>query len=142
MPRPRVHALTALALGTGTYLLTRQRGPALAAAATSVLVDADHLVDWAAARLLKRHDLFLVPFHGWEVALLLLFLGRPRSPLGVLGGAGIGLLAHLALDHSLNHTADWAYSLLYRVRHGFKAKPCILETDHTAWTRTPWWQWF
>lgn len=143
MPRPRVHALASLALGAGTYLLTHQPRTALAATATGVLVDLDHLVDWAAARLFKRKDLFLVPLHGWELALLLLFLGRPRSPMHVLGGMGLGLLAHLVLDHSLNDAGGgWIYWLLYRLSHGFKAPRRQIEDDHTAWTHTPWWTWY
>ena len=89
---------------------TLQR-PVLAAMST-VLVDADHLVNWTAFRVVHRRDLQLVPLHSWELAAVLLCSNRPT-----LRNVGVGLLLHFVLDLTIGGYSFQRLSLVYRIRH-------------------------
>src|SRR5437660_6089308 len=87
------------------------RRPGLAAVST-VFVDVDHVVDWAAFRVVHRLDLQLVPLHSWELAVALVCSRRPA-----LRNIGVGLLLHFVLDMTLGGYSFRRLSLAYRIRH-------------------------
>lgn len=70
MARPRVHLLVSTALAWWTW---RRWGPAgaLAALVAGVLLDADHLVDYAFTGRGRRRTHYFAPLHGWEYPLTL-----------------------------------------------------------------------
>jgi hypothetical protein len=140
MARPRVHLLvTALAVG---LLRRRLTGPErVAALATGVLVDADHLVDLLLYRCAGRRRWVVLPLHGWEYGAALLLSSRATRWPGPARAAALGLLLHLLLDQATNQPAHPAfYSLLYRLRHRFAADQLRLGGGGD-WVHQRWWQW-
>ena len=85
MARPRYHVLVTLPVA---WQVRRHLGAvgALAVAAMGVLIDGDHLADWAWMRATGRRDKFLSPLHAWEMLALAgvtaawLRRGRCRPP--------------------------------------------------------------
>ena len=113
VPNPSLHILSA-AIFALTPVRARLRHPASAAAA-AILVDADHVVDWAAYQLTHRRHLQIIPLHSWELAAVLLLARRPRAR-----SIGAGLALHFVLDLSLGGYSVQRLSLLYRARHRFE----------------------
>src|SRR5687767_10971328 len=122
MARPRVHVLSSLPVA---YAVKQRWGwaGALATMAAGVLIDGDHLVDYAWTRVRGEKSHFLAPLHGWELAIALSvaaakvrrraereavpgrWLGYRRGEVrnwqgaaAVLTGAMVGMWVHLALD--------------------------------------------
>lgn len=129
MARPRWHALTTLPIATLAYL---KWGPLPAAAAITggVLIDGDHLIDYAWTRARGgRKTHYLAPLHGWEVASALAvvaLMAGARHRWAAALAAGVWL--HLAQDVVINRPQHaGVYSLLYRARHGFRR-------EATGWT--------
>lgn len=148
MARPRFHLLTSTAL---SWYAHRRWGifGAAAALAGGLLVDLDHLVDYAWTRWRGEKSHYLAPFHGWEVAGALSLLAMTamravsaRRPLpdsflprrnwlsqalgrswlaASLSGLAAGLWLHLLHDVVSNRPKHaGVYSLVFRIRHGFR----------------------
>jgi len=143
--RPRWHALTTFPLAVA---LARRAGPgaALGAVAGGVLIDGDHLVDYAWTRLRGEKSHYFAPLHGWEVVLALaasaLVPGRWQAPLG---GVVVGMTLHLVQDVVVNQPAHpGVYSLLYRLLHGFSRECTGWKVEHGFhnWSELPWYRWW
>jgi hypothetical protein len=69
MARPRFHLLLTAPLAWRAH---HRWGPLAAAGALAagVLIDADHLVDYALTRLRRERSHYVAPLHGWELAAL------------------------------------------------------------------------
>jgi len=141
MARPRWHILTTTPLAA--VLWRRWGGPAaLGAVAGGVLIDVDHLIDYAWTRAKGEKSHYLAPFHGWEVAVALtLFAGRSRAVAGLAAGVWL----HLVVDVIGNRPKHpGVYSLLYRARHGFRreATGWTVEKGFHFWSELPWYRWW
>lgn len=141
MAQPRVH----LAVATVALLALRRRlhwADCCALLATGVLVDADHLIDYALYRWSGRRRWVVTPLHGWEYAAALL-LAAPRLPWpGVARAAALGLLLHLILDQVTNRPAHPAlYSLFFRWRRRFAAERLADGQDAAGWMTRSWRTW-
>jgi hypothetical protein len=128
--------------------------------AGGLLIDLDHLVDYAWTRLRGEKSHYLAPFHGWELAGLVTALASfatqrllRQSPLpgsilpskegldhyfssrwfaAVLSGLAAGMWLHLVHDVLTNRPRHvGVYSLLYRLRHGFR-REITGWTEHTG----------
>lgn len=169
MARPRTHVLSSLPLA---YLISHRWGwaGALGALAAGVMIDGDHLVDYAWTRISRERNHFLAPLHGWEVALGLTLLaskarrlaerqavpgrwlghtreqaGTPQLVAAALTGASLGMWLHLALDVLGNRPKHvGVYSLAYRARHGFRREKTgwSEETGFHYWSELPWYRWW
>jgi hypothetical protein len=141
MARPRSHvALAVVVVGAvGRWL----GGPGrLAFLTTSVLVDADHLVDYALFRRAGRRRWVVLPAHAWELVPLLLLCGAWRPLRAVGPAAALGLFVHLLTDQVTNRPTEPAlYSLLFRLRHRFAADRLGSDRDAGGWMRRGWWSW-
>lgn len=126
---PRQHA--ALSLGMGLLGLLWSGKPAVVPASlvAGVLVDIDHMADYAWYSVTGEHRLLLL-LHGYELALPLWWLTArwlgPRAAVIVT----LAYLLHLITDERYNRTRPGAYSLLWRVRHGFRLE--ALSSDPKA----------
>lgn len=126
--RPLWHIVCAAPVMVLTHLRLGPR-PAMAAGLSAVLIDGDHLVDWALnGGRVDYSRRIVVPLHGWEYPAVLLGLARGGGvPLRLRGTAvalGAGWLAHLVLDTLVNRPRTPAgYSLLYRLVHRFRREP-------------------
>jgi hypothetical protein len=141
MARPRVHAAAAVvALG---LIHGRVRwADRLAFWAGSVLVDADHLVDYALRRAGQRQYLVL-PLHGWEYVVVLALLPGPAGLSRFARGVALGLLFHLIIDQMTNEPGHPAlYSLVYRVYHRFAGERLGFHNGDGSWVHQRWWEWF
>ena len=107
-----------------------------------VLIDIDHFFDFAMNHPLRelRHffrimyagDLrkLYVPFHSYEL-LVLLWCVVLAVPLGAVGlGLSIGLTQHLLCDQIFNHVYPYTYFLSARVWLRFEDK---LLVDYSYW---------
>jgi hypothetical protein len=169
--RPRFHLLAAIpaAVAAGR----RWGAPAVAGVFTGgLLIDLDHLADyvWTRARDEKSH--YLAPLHGWELALAITGLAaaslkrsarrplpdhlvRPKGVLAAaleepvvasaLAGLAAGTWLHLVQDALTNRPRHaGVYSLLYRLRHGFKREITGWEVEKGfhEWAALPWYRWY
>ena len=168
MARPRTHVLSSVPLA---YLVSQRWGwlGAAGVMVAGVLIDGDHLVDYAWTKMRRERSHFLAPLHGWELALGLTFAARAarrraeREALpgrwlgeylglvesgdvaGVLTGASLGMWLHLILDVIGNRPEHvGVYSLVYRAAHGFRREKTgwSEETGFHYWSDLPWWRWW
>jgi len=141
MARPRWHILATTPLAG---VLWRRWGglAALGAVAGGVLIDVDHLIDYAWTRAKGEKSHYLAPFHGWEVAVALtLFAGRSRAVAGLAAGVWL----HLVVDVIGNRPKHpGVYSLVYRTKHGFRreATGWTVEKGFHFWSELPWYRWW
>lgn len=115
---PHKHAAISAAVGAAGWWATGKPAAGLAALASGVLPDIDHIVDYSYYRWRGDHRLIL-PLHAYEFALLglaLALLARHK----ILGIAVLSYLVHLLADQSENRTHKLGYSLLFRARSGFR----------------------
>jgi hypothetical protein len=92
----------------------------VAALATGVLLDIDHIIDYSYYRWRGDHRLIL-PLHSYEFA----FLGTVVALLAgnhILGIAVLSYLIHLLADQSENRTHILGYSLLFRAWYRFRVE--------------------
>src|SRR5688572_23487263 len=169
MARPRTHVLTSLPLA---YLVSQRWGflGAAGVMAAGVLIDGDHLADYAWTKVRGEKSHFLAPLHGWELAIALSvaaakvrgraereavpgrWLGYRQGEMrdwqgaaAVLTGARVGMWVHLALDVIGNRPKHLGvYSLAYRAGHGFRREGTgwSEETGFHYWSELPWWRWW
>lgn len=137
MPRPRYHTALALSLAAITVATTRRPKDALPILVAGVLVDLDHLVDYAYYRL-RGPGRFFAPLHGWEYVLGLISSAEPFRRL-----LAAGLASHLALDQIHAPRNPLAYWVLYRLSRRFDWQAMGFRAVATEnWKDTPWWKWF
>jgi hypothetical protein len=118
-----------------------------------VLIDGDHLVDWAWMRATGRRDKFLSPLHSWELLAVVgitaawLRRGRPRNR-GVVAqavaGMAVGWWLHMFHDLATNRPDHaGAYSLVNRLWHRFDRDSSGWKGHKTfhQWGNAPWWAW-
>ena len=170
MARPRYHALAAALLAVPAY---RTGGGAAVAGilAAGVLLDADHLADYAWTRWRGARSHYLAPLHGWELAAAaaaLAALMPSEAPFARLpdrrlhrqswrrwawrrwrkafvAGLALGWWAHLIQDVLTNRPQHpGVYSLVYRARRGFR-REITGWGEHTkfhGWSNRPWYTWY
>jgi hypothetical protein len=167
MSRPRYHLLTTIPLAA---FAARKWGPMAAAGALcgGLLIDADHLLDYAWTRVRNEKSHYLAPLHAWELVLALGVAGRTAvqrarrravpdrwvgqerlidSPgvAAALVGLALGMGFHLVVDVVGNRPEHpWVYSLAYRLRHGFKreATGWTEQGGFHDWSALEWHEWW
>jgi hypothetical protein len=117
---PHKHALLSAAVGAIGWWTTGEPAACVAALATGVLPDIDHIVDYSYYHWQGVHRLIL-PLHGYEFALLGTVIAL-RANNKVLGIAVCAYFAHLVADQLENHTHIWGYSLLFRAWNRFRVE--------------------
>jgi hypothetical protein len=125
VPKPRYHAAVSLALAAAVVVRSRDWRDALPVLVAGVLVDLDHLADYALRQVGGTSNYLLLPLHAWELVLGLLVRGT-RVSRGLAGG----LAGHLALDQwnaCIDHPL--AYWILFRARHGFRATAPVVDRE-------------
>lgn len=171
MARPRFHTLVTLPLAWAAH---RRWGAAAAAAvvAGGILVDGDHLVDFAWTRFTGGRTHYFAPLHSWELASALAavaawllrlppeqvlpdtMLQRSRTDRdrtmcqllgGMVAGLALGLWVHLIQDVLTNRPRHaGVYALLYRIRHRFRreATGWNEHSNFHGWSHKPWYTWY
>lgn len=130
------HLLVGATLGLILFKITGKLQAFLLTLAISLLIDADHLLDYlvvygfsfnlndviSGSYFDKSQNLFIL-LHSWELASLLTFLGfyikkiKYKIPLLSLG---VGMLGHLMVDQITHfHIHQEIYFLTIRIMHGF-----------------------
>lgn len=90
-----------------------------AAIVTGVLIDGDHVLDWADWIYHGYRKHMIVLFHSWElVAVLLASLLVWHNPIYV--AAALGYVGHVTSDHLLNPVRPLAYFISYRAYRKFR----------------------
>lgn len=129
---PLGHTIASIGIGAGVWGATGTPLAVPAAAATGVLIDADHVLDYFNyfARNDRRHVYLL--FHGWEFSLVALaaVIGIWYHP--VLLAAVLGHLGHLVGDQLHNKPIHpMAYSFIYRASVGFSRERLFGDSPTT-----------
>ena len=118
--RPSRHLAVSTAVGGAAWAVTGEAWALPVAVGSGVLVDVDHAPDYWWTFALRRRPLAIFALHGWEWLLGLvavgIWTGFPWWLLAVVLGYG----SHLVTDHLFNGGGLWSYSLVFRVRHGFR----------------------
>jgi len=115
---PHKHAIIATAVGVVGWWRTGEPATCVAALATGVLPDMDHIIDYTYYHWRGDHRLIL-PLHGYEFG----FFGAATALLagsGILMVAALSYLVHLLADQLENRTHMLGYSLLFRAWHRFR----------------------
>ena len=147
MARPRTHLVISAGLSALLFARTRRAIPALAPLVSGVLVDVDHLIDYARTAAGGKADggQIVLALHGWEQLTLLAWaearlLGR-RTGFGLT----LGLLAHLLTDQLTNRVQHpLTYSVAFRGLRGFDPGLFGGEAGQHKWRQaslTGLWRW-
>lgn len=115
---PHKHVIISTLVGAAGWWTTGEPAACVAALATGVLPDVDHIIDYSYYRWRGDHRLIL-PLHGYEFALL----GTVAALLAsnkILGIAVLSYVIHLLADQSENRTRKFGYSLLFRAWYRFR----------------------
>jgi hypothetical protein len=114
---PHKHVIISAAVGAAGWWFTGKPAACMAAMATGVLPDIDHIIDYGYCRWRGVHRLVL-PLHGSELALVGAAVAL-HAGNAILGIALLSYLVHLLADQSGNRTHILGYSLLFRARPQF-----------------------
>jgi hypothetical protein len=117
---PHKHAIISATVGAVGWWTTGKSAACVAALATGVLPDIDHVIDYSYYRWRGEHRLIL-PLHAYELALL----GTVIALLAgnkILGIAVLSYFIHLLADQSENRTHILGYSLLFRAWYRFRVE--------------------
>ncbi len=117
------------------YAASRSWPATLSSLAVGILLDGDHVLDYlreygfrlnlrelfhaSYERTFKRTFLVL---HAWEWTPLVIAAVWWSGANPWLAGAAIGWFQHLLADQLVNTPNKWAYSIIWRWRHGFDHK--------------------
>lgn len=141
--RPIHHIAVSAAVSALVWAFLRDATAAAVCFLTGILMDLDHLIDYAynyGPRFRLKHffsafryeafENIFVFLHSWEFialyfAILWLIDWQP-----VALGAVIGVAVHLGLDHFFNEHSRFAYFLSYRIFHGFSARHFYGPEEH------------
>ncbi len=117
---PVGHIAVSVGVGAAVWAGTGSPLAVPVAAATGVLTDVDHVIDYFNLFVRRDDRRVFVVFHAWEYSLLsiLIVLGVWYHPL--LLAAALGHLGHVTAGHLANRPAHpLAYSIAYRTAAGF-----------------------
>lgn len=127
------HLVAAIPFSSGIFLTTGSLTAAALAAASSVLIDVDHLPDYVYHRGCWRgiQDFFdtcngcrlvrtFLVFHSWEWLIVWGLLSVGGLPAGFLWPVAAGMVYHLALDTASNAVRPSFYWFSCRALRGFK----------------------
>ncbi|MEZ4869896.1 MAG: hypothetical protein R3C14_51695 [Caldilineaceae bacterium] len=115
---PHKHVLISAAVGAVGWWGTGTPAAGLAALATGVLPDLDHLIDYSYYYWRGDHRIIL-PLHGYEYAVCGAIVALRNSDQ-ILGVAVFSYLVHLLADQAENRTKLWGYSLSFRLWQRFR----------------------
>lgn len=111
----------------------------------SVLVDLDHLIDYAIAfglnfkleyflkgyQFLENGKIYVL-FHGWEYVIILVVLAvilKSKIVKSAILALALGLFFHISVDVFINVIPIRSYSIIYRVKNNFKIQK-LVSSDH------------
>ncbi|MBI3978506.1 MAG: hypothetical protein HY331_10005 [Chloroflexi bacterium] len=137
MASVRTHVVVSAVLGVVAGLTSRSMRPLLGVVAAGVLIDVDHIVDYAWCRRRARRDRVVLPLHGWELAAgLACWAARRPDPLRL--AIAVSYAVHLVLDLLANSPASGlSYSLLYRAAGVFSHRRfCRPGNEPHQWMKT------
>lgn len=136
---PWGHLIAAAPLAGAVYLAGGSGAMAAGAAAASVLVDLDHVVDYLyltggrlkLGRLYRdyrghRTPKLILALHSWELSILALACAWLLGAPALVWGLALGWVFHLACDQMANRVGAPFYLLSYRYFRGFDRSrlPC------------------
>ena len=135
---PLGHTLISITIGGASYAATNSLPIAAGVIATGVLVDSDHLFDYAyylmrkkdgkrnfsireffASTYMKKTKRTIVPFHSYELLLPLWLLSLAFFSLPLAVWLSVSFAVHLLADQLVYHPHPLAYFLTYRILVGF-----------------------
>jgi hypothetical protein len=120
-------------VGGGVWAATGNPWAVPVSFATGVLIDGDHVVDYADWLMRGWRKYIFVPLHAWEFAAIgLVAVALWYHPLFL--AAVLGQLSHVITDHFTNHLKPWGYSITYRAANKFLGarlmRPRGIELSH------------
>ena len=129
------HIALSLPVSAAVYALSHSKAMAAASFLAGVFTDIDHVFDYMREYGLRcnPHAFFrsfsntlyrkvVLPFHSWEIAVLLAAGAIASHGDGAITGTLIGFAIHLAADQMTNGPRAAGYFFTYRAVNGFVAK--------------------
>lgn len=121
------------------YRITKSARATVTAFLISFFIDIDHVVDYFIAygwslnlpsflssRYFFKNQMIIVPFHAWEIVLLLLVLAKfIKSKRDLFLAVALAVIFHLVWDVFSYKIMPWDYLLIRRILNGFYY-PCSL----------------
>ena len=144
------HPVVSESVGTGVWLFPGSVLALPAAVAAGVLVDSDHLIEYADWYLRGRRRYMIVFFHAWEYVLAAGFVLAMIWFHPIFLGALLGHAGHLITDQLANRPHPFAYSIVYRISQRFNFErlsgtnngPTTMRNQHVPiWGRIEPWLW-
>lgn len=137
------HVIVSAGFSAAVYGLTGSGAMAVASAASGVLIDVDHVLDYWRDRpfSLDVREFFRVCegyrltrtflwMHSLELALpIALAVWVTRSP--VITGLALGWAQHLLMDHLTNHIRPGTYSFFWRMKRAFDNGSIFIIPENT-----------
>lgn len=135
--KPKTHIISSTLLALVFYYFTKSIIGSIAAFASGVFIDLDHLVDFWLSHpqkpfslkefffpnnYMKRNQKAYVPLHSYELAILLWVVVISRGALSApwLLGVSLGITLHLILDDIGNNMKTFSYFLIFRIYKKFR----------------------
>jgi hypothetical protein len=134
----RHHVVFSAVISASLYAATDSWQPAAASLASGILIDLDHVIDYAVEygppldlkRFLRlvyeaRYKYVFYIFHAWEWFILGTAAAWATGWNVYSAGLLIGYGLHLALDQIGNKGSTWTYFMLWRWKQGFEHVRCF-----------------
>ena len=129
---PLGHTTVSVGIGAGVWAATGSPAAVPVAAATGVLIDVDHLLDYFNWYVRKDIRYLFLAFHAWEYGFVALALVLTLRYDPLLLAAALGYLGHIVSDHFANRPAHpLAYSIVHRVYVHFERERLFDEEPTT-----------
>lgn len=138
---PDKHVISGIALGAGTYMLTKDITLAGVSALSAFMCDVDHILEYGAycikyktkprireflgGSYFETKGKIVIVFHGYEYLLIMLITAATTRNSAALG-ISFGYALHMILDTIGNDCTFLGYCIMYRLKVDFQLdKICV-----------------
>ena len=123
--KPPGHAAISLAIGGVLWAVTKSPYSAVAALATGVLVDLDHLVEYYWWFVKEDHSRILYFLHSYELVVPALLAGYLSDWDPIVLGVSTAFIGHLITDQIANPVQPFTYFFTYRALKRFRRNDIV-----------------
>lgn len=123
--KPPAHAAISLAIGGVLWAATKSPYSAVAALATGVLVDLDHLLEYYRWFVKEDHSRVVYFLHSYELVVPALLAGYLSGWDPLILGVSMAFIGHLLTDQIANPVQPFAYFFTYRALKRFKRNDIV-----------------
>ena len=123
--KPPAHAAISLAIGGVLWATTKSPYSAVAALATGVLVDLDHLLEYYRWFVKEDHSRVVYFLHSYELVVPALLAGYLSGWDPLILGVSMAFIGHLLTDQIANPVQPFTYFFTYRALKRFRRRALV-----------------